>query len=846
MKQCPQCSTPNRDDARFCAICGAELAVNQCPKCHAVVSTSTKFCPSCGYNLGVSPANSGPLNIEDILEERYKIEQVIGQGGFSVVYRAIDTWSVGQQKWCAIKELSDKALNETDRDEAVKYFKREVGMLTHLTHPNIPKVSDYFTHGHRHYLVMDYIEGQNLQSIIDSRQIPFTEKQVVEWGVQLCDTLHYLHTQNPAIIFRDVKPLNIMIDRNEQVKLIDFGIARLFSSAQRKDTQKLGSPGYAPPEQYNNHTGHTDARSDIYALGVTLHQLLTLHDPSDDVPMVDKIPARKLNPNVSTAMERIITTAVQQDPQKRHQTAGEMRQSLQGLLTDTTAQPANNDPLANLYQQGETAFQQRDYAAAIRLWGQIWSQNPNYRDVTQRITLARQAAAPKPQPAIPSWPVKPTAQKWQDKDWFQPVVIGVGIMMVLGFILWTPGIQPRSATPTKQTIPVASTTADAVAKRSSTLYQDPGTYSERLMTVNSGTELTVVDKQEGNNPQWVRVEVPTETGKQLGWISLGQITLNIPLENIPTRIPTHTPTHTPTLIATPKWDAEVRLKSNLLAGPGYNYDTIGQTSIGDHLIILAVSGGKEWFKVRVNNNSEGWVSRDSLIVHVPLGNIPVAKLPTKTPTPARTPTANRKPAPTRTPTRRPTATPKADAIITVDSGNLRSGPGTNYDVVGQVSKNQKIIITGKNEGGDWVSVKVGTQQGWLSTSLLELNIALSGIKVASIPPTPTPGTPTATPTPKVCPADPALVMVRNQIEVAITLKLSGPDTFSLTVPSGDSRNICIPPGTYKTTSSASGYYTETDTDTFKSGACKCWEFYQLLNNHPICDCPNNVTRYFRP
>ena len=189
---------------------------------------------------------------------------------------------------------------------AVAQFRREAQLLRRLRHPNLPPVSDEFAIGDRNYLVMEYVPGSTLQQMLDRGEGPFPESRVVAWANQLCDVLDYLHRQQPPIIFRDLKPANIMIDREGTVKLIDFGIARLFTPGKSRDTTTLGTPGYAAPEQYGK--GQTDARSDLYALGATLPFLLTARDPADEPFKFP--PARRLNPAVPAELEAVVARAV--------------------------------------------------------------------------------------------------------------------------------------------------------------------------------------------------------------------------------------------------------------------------------------------------------------------------------------------------------------------------------------------------------------------------------------------------------------------------------------------------------------------------------------------------------
>jgi serine/threonine protein kinase len=245
-------------------------------------------------------------------------------------------------KFWAIKELSTSQLaTPQELREAIQAFQREAQMLANLNHAHLPKVSDFFAEGGRYYLVMDFIEGRTLEEMLAGRgNQPFPESTVFQWAEQLCDALSYLHTQNPPIIFRDLKPGNIMITPAGQVFLIDFGIARLFKPGQTRDTVPLGSPGYAPPEQYGK--GQTDARSDVYALGVTLHQLLTGWDPSNRPFQLPA--ARQLNPAISPHVDQALQKATRVDRNLRFSSVEEFRQALMPAPGPT---PVSAAPILN-------------------------------------------------------------------------------------------------------------------------------------------------------------------------------------------------------------------------------------------------------------------------------------------------------------------------------------------------------------------------------------------------------------------------------------------------------------------------------------------------------------------
>jgi serine/threonine protein kinase len=262
-----------------------------------------------------------------LIDNRYRVERLLGRGGMSNIYVCQDTRLGGTQH--AVKEMTARYSNPEEQAAALNHFHREANLLARLSHPSLPTVSDYFQFQGRYYLVMEYVKGEDLGRILSRVAGPLPERQVAEWGVEIATVLYYLHCQKPdAIIFRDVKPSNIMID-GAKVKLIDFGIARHFNPSKKGDTMRIGSPGYAPPEQYS---GQTDPRSDIYALGVTLHQALTGRDPTQTQTPFQLPPVRSLNPQVSEEMAWIIGRATQMLPENRYQDMLEMKRDLKGVV----------------------------------------------------------------------------------------------------------------------------------------------------------------------------------------------------------------------------------------------------------------------------------------------------------------------------------------------------------------------------------------------------------------------------------------------------------------------------------------------------------------------------------
>jgi len=259
----------------------------------------------------------GPLQPGIVLQQRYRIERLLGGGGMGMVYLARDQRLSDRR--CAIKEMIDHFIDLQQRFEANDYFAREADTLAQLKHAAIPAITDRFDHQNRHYLVMEYIEGRNLEEELAQRGEPLPEGSVIDIARQLCDVLGYLHALKPPIIYRDVKPSNVMLAGNGRVVLVDFGIARLFQT-QRKGTM-IGTLGFAPPEQYQ---GLADPRSDIYSLAATLHYVVTGRDP-EKFPPFSFPPVRELRPAVSSSLAGAIDRGLAYEMINRPATVQEFR-----------------------------------------------------------------------------------------------------------------------------------------------------------------------------------------------------------------------------------------------------------------------------------------------------------------------------------------------------------------------------------------------------------------------------------------------------------------------------------------------------------------------------------------
>jgi len=265
------------------------------------------------------------------------VTELVGEGGMGAVYRAEDLLLEG--RLCALKEVSpDLGADPQTNAQAREQFYREASILARLDHPNLPKVSDYFSDEGREYLVMDFVPGRDLRQAMEEclaqgKLLP--EAQVLKWAEQLCDALEYLHAQQPPVLHRDIKPGNIKLTPAGAIKLVDFGLVKLMQPDDNRTVTVLqgrGTVQYTPLEQYGGDTGHTDARSDIYSLGGTLYHLLTGKPPQDAKQRFlrpGSMPApRQLNPAISPRTERAVLRALAMHPDQRPTSAAEFRQEL--------------------------------------------------------------------------------------------------------------------------------------------------------------------------------------------------------------------------------------------------------------------------------------------------------------------------------------------------------------------------------------------------------------------------------------------------------------------------------------------------------------------------------------
>src|ERR1700733_9597886 len=268
-----------------------------------------------------------------IVGGRYRVTKPLGGGGMKLVYLAEDLRLASRP--CALAEMVDSFTDPTMQQQAVAASQREADMLAQLSNEHIPRVFDRFSEQNRHYLVMEYIDGSTLEDELKNSGGKLDEARVIEIALQVLDTLQYLHNLEPPVVYRDLKPSNVMLGRNGQVKLIDFGIARFF--LPQSNATMIGTQGYAPPEQYR---GRAEARSDLYALGATMHHALSGRDPAAEPPFsFPKL--RTLCPTVTPALADLVDQALEYDAVHRMADAEEFKERLLAIKSGATTGPVN-------------------------------------------------------------------------------------------------------------------------------------------------------------------------------------------------------------------------------------------------------------------------------------------------------------------------------------------------------------------------------------------------------------------------------------------------------------------------------------------------------------------------
>jgi eukaryotic-like serine/threonine-protein kinase len=306
---CRKCGFGNKEYSRFCIKCGTQLLDSQ-------------------RNLTTNPHLGDPY----LLQGRYKIIKQLGKGGMGVVYLAKDNRF--SNRLCVVKEMKESLLshNEEEKRKAISRFNAEADLLATMNHPNVPQVYDRFNERNKYYLVMEFVAGVDLKTLLDEHikrfQSNLPEKDLIIFLFELCLALEYLHNHIPQILHRDIKPENIMLTKSGKIKLIDFGIAKFIQT--KNVGTSIGTQGYAAPEQYK---GVVEARTDIYALGATFHHLLTSRDPQLETPF-DYPPVLELNPSIHERFAQSIDNMLQAELCKRPMNVRDIQIELKSIYPD--------------------------------------------------------------------------------------------------------------------------------------------------------------------------------------------------------------------------------------------------------------------------------------------------------------------------------------------------------------------------------------------------------------------------------------------------------------------------------------------------------------------------------
>lgn len=319
---CRFCGTETNFGKKYCAECGSPLVSHTNPnqKVAATQSAVRSRKNASAESPPPPPPSSSLLPPNSVLQGRYQITRLIGQGGMGAIYLAADLRFANRV--AVIKEMLDHFTDQEQRRLATLNFEREAEMLANLNHMGIPEVYDRFNEGNRHYLVMEYVDGVDLEHKLIQQQKPFEENEVLDWAIQICEILRYMHNKDSPIIYRDMKPANLILTKEGRIYVVDFGIARHFNPI-KKGTM-IGTQGYAPPEQYR---GQVEPRSDLYALGATMHHMLTARDPQAEAPFTFP-PVRQLNNKLSVETERMIMRCLSMEPEDRYKNAQDMLDAL--------------------------------------------------------------------------------------------------------------------------------------------------------------------------------------------------------------------------------------------------------------------------------------------------------------------------------------------------------------------------------------------------------------------------------------------------------------------------------------------------------------------------------------
>lgn len=581
------------------------------------------------------------------LQARYRILGQLGQGGMGTVYLAEDI-RLGCR--CAIKEsMPDPAAGYQAVHQLRAQFELEARTLASLSHPNLPKVTDYFTEGNSGYLVMEYVEGEDLASILARRQGPLPESSVLIWADQVLAALDYLHGQPNPIVHRDIKPANIILTGLGAVMLVDFGLVKHIDPTNPRTAtamRGMGTPQYTPLEQYAGNVGHTDGRSDIYALGATLYHLLTgvspANAPQRSLDPSCLVPPRHLAPAISPGTEALLVRSMAVHPDQRIQTAREMRMFLQGVYSAAGPTLALAAPARKL-----PAWRWAAVGAALLLLAVVgWqladalgrSAGPPAPTIaaTMPLSPAVVAIAPSATPTAsptPTMTATPSPTATAMPQLADLKVTGAGLSMrgigngclveypplILGVCILNAGSAPAS------TFSLTANSAGDVrvpglkAGEKQCFDVGPGDSSNRLVNVTLDAENEVAESDEANNLWKEIIAIPTPPARCTATVTVAPVDI------------VATPTTTSTLTASAKLRVSGASEVNVRAGPGTEYKMLGRLAAGAERDITGRSVSGTWWQFDYGGTG-GWVSGRLVALIGPIDQVPVAAAPPRPPT----------------------------------------------------------------------------------------------------------------------------------------------------------------------------------------------------------------------
>jgi tRNA A-37 threonylcarbamoyl transferase component Bud32/outer membrane protein assembly factor BamD (BamD/ComL family)/uncharacterized protein YraI len=673
---------------------------------------------------------------------QYQLTEVIGRGGMAAVYKAFQP---ALERFVAIKLL----VHNHDPQFAER-FKREARMIANLQHPNILPIYDYGEQDGMLYLVLQYIEnGATLGDTLGAQMEPAPALRLM---ARVLEALDYAHKR--GIIHRDIKPSNILLLSARWPMLADFGIAKLMSDDQRLTMSGMivGTAAYMAPEQAAGRT--VDARTDLYAVGIVLYELLTGRVPFEaDTPIAVLIkqsyepppPPRSLNPALPEVVEKALLRALAKDPADRYQSAAEMAEALERVAAGIDRAPAH-DQRADLYQAGVQAFQAERWETAIEQFSRLLALDPTYKDAAQRLDAARKAQTAAEQAATRADLYQAGVQAFQAERW------ETAIEQLSRLVALDPAY--KDAAQRLDAARKEQTAAEQVATRAD-LYQ-AGVQAFQAgrwdVAIEQLSRLVALDPAYEDAPRWLENARKAQAYSQQQAVRRSadeptQAVHEPAAPSSPPRAGVEIPAPRATTIRLPRaswplWAAAL-IALALLGGGGL---WLARARGGDSptpaptAVVIAAATALPSPVPTASEQAQG----DATAAPAPSPTSAAATAPADTPTVAPSPT------PADTPTAAASPTPLPGAIVAAARVNVRRGPSARFPSLGLYDRGAAFYVIGKTPAGDWLQVlTLDEQVGWVFAENLRLNVDLAGVPVAEAPPTPT-----LQPTPRPRPATP--------------------------------------------------------------------------------------------